>query len=97
TGADDDLQFVHPLIATAVHESMSPFHRTALHGRAADLVMESGRGPAAASRHLLQLVPDDDPHVVARLRAAAREHLAVGAPEAARLCLERALIEPPTP
>ncbi|MFJ4699078.1 MULTISPECIES: AAA family ATPase [unclassified Streptomyces] len=97
TGSEDDLQFVHPLIATAVHESMRPFHRTALHGRAADLVMESGRGPAAASRHLLQLVPDDDPHVVAQLRAAAREHLAVGAPEAARLCLERALLEPPAP
>ncbi|MFF3149871.1 ATP-binding protein, partial [Streptomyces sp. NPDC057927] len=31
------------------------------------------------------------------LREAAREHLAVGAPEAARRCLERALAEPPLP
>ncbi|SOD68162.1 AAA ATPase domain-containing protein [Streptomyces sp. 1222.2] len=38
---------------------------------------------------------DGDPELVEQLRAAAREHLAVGAPDAARRCLERALKEPP--
>ncbi|MFE9816272.1 ATP-binding protein, partial [Streptomyces sp. NPDC005773] len=52
-------------------------------------------GPAAASRHLLEVHPDDDQELVEQLRAAANQHLAVGAPEAARRCLERALQEPP--
>lgn len=41
--------------------------------------------------------PDGDPELVQQLRDAAAEHLAVGAPGAARRCLERALEEPPLP
>lgn len=93
----DRLEFVHPLIATAVYNSIPDALRTAMHGIAAQLVTDSGLGAAAASRHLLQVHPDDDPEVVEQLRDAAREHLAVGAPEAARRCLERALQEPPLP
>ncbi|MFD3998751.1 ATP-binding protein [Streptomyces sp. NPDC058583] len=94
TGA---LEFTHPLIATAVYESMPAATRTALHGRAARALAEAGHGPAAASRHLLDVHPADDEDVVRRLRAAAAEHLAVGAPDAARRCLDRALAEPPGP
>ncbi|MFI5684163.1 ATP-binding protein [Streptomyces sp. NPDC051636] len=94
---DGDLEFVHPLIATAVYNSIPPAMRTAMHGIAAQVVTESGRGAAAASRHLLEVHPDDDEELVEQLREAAREHLAVGAPDAARRCLERALIEPPRP
>ncbi|QFR01418.1 ATP-binding protein [Streptomyces phaeolivaceus] len=90
-----DLEFVHPLIATAVYKSIPPGIRTAFHGVAATVVSESGRGPAAASRHLVEVHADGDPELVEQLRAAAREHLAVGAPDAARRCLERALKEPP--
>ncbi|MCZ9341742.1 hypothetical protein NGM37_28680, partial [Streptomyces sp. TRM76130] len=61
------------------------------------LVTELGLGAAAASRHLLEVYPDDDEELVGQLREAAREHLAVGAPDAARRCLERALEEPPPP
>jgi hypothetical protein len=68
-----------------------------MHGVAASVVTASGLGAAAASRHLLEVHPDDDPELVAQMREAAREHLAVGAPEAARRCLERALLEPPLP
>ncbi|MEV8070132.1 AAA family ATPase [Streptomyces sp. NPDC085995] len=96
-GVDGDLEFVHPLIATAVYNSIPDALRTAMHGIAAQVVAESGRGAAAASRHLLEVHPDDDEELVDQLRQAAREHLAVGAPEAARRCLERALREPPTP
>jgi tetratricopeptide (TPR) repeat protein len=93
----DDLEFVHPLIATAVYESIPDALRRAMHGIAAQLVTDSGLGAAAASRHLLQVHPDDDAELVEQLREAAREHLAVGAPDAARRCLERALEEPPPP
>ncbi|MFF3612190.1 ATP-binding protein [Streptomyces sp. NPDC002580] len=96
-GPDGDLEFVHPLIATAVYRSIPDALRTAMHGQAAWAVTESGRGAAAASRHLLEVHPDDDPELVEQMREAAREHLAVGAPDAARRCLERALKEPPLP
>ncbi len=91
----DPLEFVHPLIATAVYRSIPPATRTAMHGRAAWAITRAGLGPAAASRHLLEVHPDDDHELVEQLRAAAAQHLAVGAPEAARRCLERALQEPP--
>ncbi|GAB2713092.1 ATP-binding protein [Streptomyces bullii] len=94
---DGDLEFVHPLIATAVYNSIPEALRTAMHGIAARVVTDSGRGAAAAARHLLEVHPDADEELVGQLREAAREHLAVGAPDAARRCLERALEEPPTP
>ncbi|MGW0905983.1 ATP-binding protein [Streptomyces sp. NPDC002853] len=96
-GADEGLEFVHPLIASTVYRSIPAATRTAFHGQAAWAVTLSGRGAAAASRHLLEVHPDDDPELVKQLREAAAEHLAVGAPDAARRCLERALREPPLP
>ncbi|GGN23812.1 ATP-binding protein [Streptomyces fuscichromogenes] len=92
-----DLEFVHPLIATAVYHSIPPAICTAMHGIAAQIVIDDGRGIAEASRHLLKVHPDDDEELVEQLRDAAKEHLAVGAPDAARRCLERALLEPPLP
>ncbi|MDQ1066201.1 ATP-binding protein [Streptomyces canus] len=94
---EGDLEFVHPLIATAVYDSIPAALRTAMHGIAAQMVTDLGWGAAAASRHLLQVHPDDDEELVQKLREAAREHLVVGAPDAARRCLERALLEPPSP
>ncbi|MGW6959434.1 ATP-binding protein [Streptomyces chartreusis] len=94
---DGELQFVHPLIATAVYNSIPDALRTAMHGIAARVVTDNGHGAAVAARHLLEVHPDDDEELVEQLREAAREHLAVGAPDAARRCLERALLEPPLP
>jgi tetratricopeptide (TPR) repeat protein len=93
----DPLEFVHALIASAVYRSIPPATRTALHGRAAWAVTRGGGGAAAAAPHLLEVHPDGDPDLVQQLRDAAAEHLAVGAPGAARRCLERALEEPPPP
>ncbi|MEU6283743.1 AAA family ATPase [Streptomyces sp. NPDC047028] len=91
------LEFVHPLIASAVYNSIPSGIRTAMHGVAAQILIDQGRGAAEAAQHLLKVHPDDDEELVAQLREAAAEHLAVGAPDAARRCLERALAEPPRP
>ncbi|MEU6141708.1 AAA family ATPase [Streptomyces sp. NPDC047081] len=92
-----EMEFVHPLIQSAVYNSIPDALCTAMHGIAAQVITDSGRGAAMASRHLLRVHPDDDEELVEQLREAAREHLAVGAPDAARRCLERALLEPPRP
>ncbi|MFP8887321.1 hypothetical protein [Streptomyces mangrovi] len=96
-GEGRPLRFSHPLTATAVHRSIPPALRVALHGQAAAVVAGAGYGPTAAARHLLEVHPEGDPAVVATLREAAAEYLSAGAPEAARRCLERALREPPGP
>ncbi|GHJ91607.1 hypothetical protein SNE510_11260 [Streptomyces sp. NE5-10] len=90
------LEFVHPLIASAVYRAIPDGIRVAFHGQAAACVIDAGLGPAAAARHLLETHPEGDPSVVAQLRAAARENLRAGAPDAARRHLARALREPPT-
>ncbi|MGW4041849.1 ATP-binding protein [Streptomyces sp. NPDC004721] len=91
------LEFIHPLIATAVYQAIPPTTRTGLHGQAAWAVADAGLGTTAAARHLLETHPEGDPNTVRQLRAAARENLRLGAPDAARRCLERALREPPAP
>ncbi|MCT9075813.1 ATP-binding protein [Streptomyces fulvoviolaceus] len=91
----ESLEFVHPLIATAVYRAIPAGVRVALHGQAAWCVVNDGRGPAAAARHLLETHPDGDPWVVQQLRAAAVETLRAGAPDSARSYLARALREPP--
>ncbi|MEV6947133.1 AAA family ATPase [Streptomyces sp. NPDC051172] len=94
TGAET-LEFVHPLIATAVYRAIPPGVRVALHGQAAWCLINEGQGPSAAARHLLETHPDGDNWVVQQLRAAAEETLRAGAPDAARSYLARALREPP--
>lgn len=89
------LEFVHPLIATAVYRAIPGGVRVALHGQAAWCVINEGLGPSAAARHLMETHPDGDNWVVQQLRAAARETQRAGAPDAARRCLARALREPP--
>ncbi|MET9907704.1 AAA family ATPase [Streptomyces sp. NPDC006476] len=91
----DTLEFVHPLIATAVYRAIPPGVRVALHGQAAWCVIDAGLGPAAAARHLLETHPEGDTWVVQQLRAAAEQTLRAGAPDAARSYLARALREPP--
>ncbi|MEU2756358.1 ATP-binding protein [Streptomyces albidoflavus] len=91
----DTVDFTHPLVAGAVYDAVPRSLRTTFHGRAAWLLAAEGHSPAAAARHLLEVHPGQDPALVEQLRRAAREHLAVGAPDAARRCLERALREPP--
>ncbi|WP_431041032.1 ATP-binding protein [Streptomyces sp. P1-3] len=92
----DRVEFLHPTIATAVYRSIPPAMRVAMHGQAATVVIDAGRGALAASRHMLEMHPEGDTWVVSQLREAARDFLRAGAPDAARRCLERALREPPS-
>ncbi|MFC8721856.1 ATP-binding protein [Kitasatospora sp. NPDC057198] len=93
---DGRLEFVHPLIATSIYQSIPPSTRTGMHGQAATVIENAGGSLLAASRHLLETHPGEgDDAMVRKLRRAAAENLAIGAPEAARRCLERALNEPP--
>ncbi|MCX2181230.1 AAA family ATPase [Streptomyces sp. SKN60] len=91
----DTLEFVHPLIASAVYDAIPAATRVALHGQAAWCVVDAGLGPTAAARHLVETHPEGDPWVVQHLRAAAQETLRAGAPDTARRYLVRALREPP--
>ncbi|MGW4164654.1 ATP-binding protein [Streptomyces sp. NPDC004788] len=91
----DALEFVHPLIATAVYDAIPAATRVALHGQAAWCVVDAGLGSTAAARHLVETHPEGDPWVVQHLRAAAGETLRAGAPDTARRYLARALREPP--
>ncbi|WP_420031750.1 ATP-binding protein [Streptomyces sp. cg28] len=93
--AEGTLEFVHPLIATAVYRAIPGGVRVALHGQAAWTVLNAGLGPSTAARHLLETHPEGDGWVVQQLRAAARETVRAGAPDAARRYLARALREPP--
>ncbi|MFD0313236.1 ATP-binding protein [Streptomyces flavalbus] len=96
-GPGGGLEFVHPLIATAIYRSISPHLRVGMHNAAAVSVRAAGYGPTAAARHLLEVPCEGKPEAVECLRKAAREYLRAGAPEAARRLLTRALQEPPLP
>ncbi|MBC2900542.1 AAA family ATPase [Streptomyces cupreus] len=89
------LEFTHPLIATAVYRSIPGGTRVAMHGKAARELIDAGLGPAVAARHLLETQPEGDDAVARQLRDAAREYVRLGAPDAARRCLSRALRESP--
>lgn len=86
------LEFVHPLVRTAVYSDYSAFSRAQDHKRAARLLQADG---VPIENHLLASEPDSDPWVVDTLRAGAASALAQGAPEVAAACLHRALAEPP--
>ncbi|MEV6209989.1 AAA family ATPase [Kitasatospora sp. NPDC051914] len=89
------LEFVHPLIGTSIYLTMPAGTKTAMHGIAAAAIENAGGSMLAASRHLLEVHCEGDDAIVRKLRKAAQEHLAIGAPDAAKRCLERALNEPP--
>lgn len=92
---DDVLGFVHPLIATAVYQFIAPSARSALHARAARLLVTDGRDARSAAVHLLATEPCGDPWVVEQLRLAADQDKKAGAPHSALRCLQRAMNEPP--
>lgn len=88
------IDFVHPLVRTAVYDELSEEDRSDAHRRAAELISSTGTDAREVAPHLLACAPNGDQWVVAQLRAAAREAMGAGAPDAAGRYLERALAEP---
>ncbi|HEY8583323.1 MAG TPA: AAA family ATPase [Capillimicrobium sp.] len=84
------LDFVHPVVRSAVYEQVPPHERHALHLAAARLLEQRGAESERIATHLLRL-PTVEPDHVPILRAAAREALGRGDTETAALHLHRAL------
>jgi DNA-binding CsgD family transcriptional regulator len=91
----DPLRFVHPLLRTAVHDTIPVHHRAALYGRAGRHLHEEGAPPEQVAATLLHARSEADPWTVDVLRAAARRAVAEGASGSAATYLRRALEEPP--
>ena len=95
--AEDELGFVHPLVADAVYRSLTAPERDLAHLRAARALADRAKGADRIAAHLLLVSGRQEGWVVEYLRSAARLALARGAPDSAVSYLERALAEPPEP
>ena len=91
------LEFAHPIVRTAVYESIPPGERALAHAEAARLLERDGADPERIALHLLRSEPGGSARVVALLRAAAAAASGRGAPGPAADYLRRALDEPPEP
>ena len=91
------LEFVHPIVRTAVYERLPSSVRSRDHGRAARLLSEERGSIERVALHAVHAEPADDPAVCTWLVEGARAACERGAPEAAVTFLERALEEPPPP
>ena len=89
------LQFVHPIIRSAVHGQLSSAERSAGHEHAARILAAEDAAPERVAAHLLATEPRARDWVCDRLRDAARGALPRGAPDASVAYLRRALEEPP--
>jgi DNA-binding CsgD family transcriptional regulator/tetratricopeptide (TPR) repeat protein len=90
------LEFVHPVVRTAVAEQLSPPERARRHLAAAHLLERDGGDAERLAPHLLAADARADAWVVETLAAAAERSIAHGAPDAAVRYLRRALDEPPS-
>ena len=90
---EDPLEFFHPVVRSAVYETLDVVERDAAHRSAAELLLQAGAPPESAAGHLLRVAPQADSFVVSTLRQAAERSLAEGAAEAAVGYLTRALDE----
>jgi DNA-binding CsgD family transcriptional regulator/tetratricopeptide (TPR) repeat protein len=89
------LSFVHPLIASAVEQSMSPLARARAHRHAALILTEEAAPAEAVAAHLLEAPSDGDPRSVETLRAVAGKAMVGGEARSAVRLLQRALAEQP--
>jgi DNA-binding CsgD family transcriptional regulator len=91
----DPIEFFHPVVRSAVYDTIDAGSRIVLHRRAAEILAAAGAPPERAAAHLLQTAASGDPGVVRALRIAAGRALASGAYTTAVDYLRRALAEPP--
>jgi DNA-binding CsgD family transcriptional regulator/tetratricopeptide (TPR) repeat protein len=92
---DRALRFVHPLVRSAVYQELAPPLRQRWHQKAARIFDGEGARSEEVAIHLLAAGASGDDWVVDRLRQAAQDAWRRGAADVAKLCLERALAEPP--
>ena len=90
---EDPLEFFHPVVRSAVYETLDVVERGAAHRSAAELLLDAGAPPESVAGHLLRIAPQADSFVVSTLRKAAERSLAQGAADAAVEYLTRALDE----
>jgi DNA-binding CsgD family transcriptional regulator len=91
--SEDPVEFFHPVVRTAVTETLDVVEREAAHRAAADLLVGAGAPAESVAGHLLRVTPRADLFVVSTLRQAAERSLAQGAAEPAIGYLTRALEE----
>jgi DNA-binding CsgD family transcriptional regulator/tetratricopeptide (TPR) repeat protein len=91
---EDRVSFRHPILRTALYESIPSAQRGQQHSRAARLLADRRLSEAAAAQ-LLRTPARGEQWVVEALRQAARAAIDAGAPDTAAAYLERALDEPP--
>lgn len=96
-GADGSRRFAHPLLRTAVYESIPPAIRGEMHSRAAHLLREHGAEAEAVAAHLLLCEPSGSADALDVLEAAAERASERGAPESVAAYLARALPETADP
>ena len=82
------VRFAHPLFASTLYHGLSAEGRRAMHARLAPLVS----APFERARHLSLATEGADETVAAALDEAAREAAARGAPDAAAVLSERAIV-----
>ncbi len=95
--AGTPLEFVHPIVRTAVYGQISPARRSDAHARAAELLAGAGARPDEVAAHLLATEPAGRAETVQTLREAAAQAGDAGLPADAAVYLARALAEPPEP
>lgn len=93
--ASGALTFLHPIVRSAVYDSVPLVARGRLHRDAALLLHEEGAAIGMVATQLLASAPQGDARVVSLLRAAAAETMQRGEPTLAARMLVRALAEPP--
>ncbi|MET7390651.1 ATP-binding protein [Streptomyces sp. NPDC005529] len=91
-GSSEHVNFIHPLVHTAVYESIPSDRRSAAHTRAAELLESDGQEVRAALYRLCAPPGEGDSQAL-HLRRAADRARAKGSPEAAAVYLRRCLDE----
>lgn len=84
------LDFVHPLVETAVRDEIAAGERALLHRRAFEALVADGADPRSSASHLLHTEPDGDDETVRLLRVAAAAAVDRGDPDTAIALLDRA-------
>ena len=87
------LEFVHPVVRSAIYEDIPPHLRSQLHRQAADLLGRRDSSLEISATHLLSTNPGTGTDTVEPLVAGAKSALARGAPASAVLYIRRAIEE----